>query len=434
MKSSKTPGKYIPSQIEPKWQKRWAEEEIYQFRLEKNKENYYNLVELPYPSGDLHLGHWFTFVNADAHARYMRMTGKNVFYPNGFDAFGLPAENAAIKRNIHPQDLTMKNIETMKKQFATMGTMIDWSHEAITCLPDYYKWNQWIFIKMFEKGLAYRGKALSNWCPSCQTVLANEGIEDGKCWRCGSIVEQKEIEQWFLKITALADELLWDNTDEKKKANGVDWPKSVREGQNNWIGRSEGAEIVFSVILNGSEGSNKDSSSSTQNDNETIDVFTTRPDTLYGATFLVVAPEHDIVAELLNGKWQMANGKLNEVREYVEGAKKKTEMERKEQKEKTGVFSGLYALHPITKKEIPIWVADYVLWGYGTGAIMAVPAHDERDFEFAKKYNLGIKVVIANEMKQSHKIAASSAEDGSPRNDSSSDVYVGDGVIINSED
>ncbi|MBI2442610.1 MAG: class I tRNA ligase family protein, partial [Candidatus Levybacteria bacterium] len=205
-------GKYLPASIEKKWQEKWTEEGIYRFKLEKGKDNYYNLVELPYPSGDLHLGHWFTFVNADAHARHMKMSGKNVFYPNGFDAFGLPAENAAIKRNIHPQDWTMKNIETMKKQFATMGTMIDWAHEAITCLPEYYKWNQWIFIKMFERGIAYRGKTLSNWCPVDQTVLANEHVENGRCWRCGSVVEQKEVEQWFLKITEYAEELLWPDS------------------------------------------------------------------------------------------------------------------------------------------------------------------------------------------------------------------------------
>lgn len=405
---SSTIGKYIPSQIEPKWQKKWVEDSLYRFELVKEKENYYNLVELPYPSGDLHLGHWFTFVNADAHARYMNMIGKNVFFPNGFDAFGLPAENAAIKRSIHPQDWTMKNIETMKKQFATMGTMIDWSHEAITCLPEFYRWNQWIFIKMFERGVAYRGKTLSNWCPIDQTVLANEHVENGKCWRCGSIVEQKEVEQWFLKITALANELLWDNTEEGKKANGVDWPKSVREGQNNWIGKSEGAEIEFRIRNPIRQAQSRQESYSTSSEQARIKVFTTRPDTVYGATFMVVAPEHPILRESSSA----------EVKAYIEKAKRKTEMERKEQKEKTGVFTGLYAINPLSNKEIPVWVADYVLWGYGTGAIMAVPAHDDRDFAFAKKYDLPIMQVI--EAKE--KVAVKEAP------------YVGEGSIVNSEE
>lgn len=388
MKQGKKLPKYIPGDIEKKWQDTWERNGLYAYKNESGKEPYYTLVELPYPSGDLHLGHWFAFVPPDAHARFNRMNGKNTFFPNGFDAFGLPAENAAIKRDIHPQDWTLKNIETMKSQFSTMGTMIDWSHEAITCLPEYYKWNQWIFIKMFERGIAYRGKVLSNWCPVDQTVLANEHVEDGKCWRCGTVVEQKEVEQWFLKITEYADELLWDYVD-KKQSNGVDWPRSVREGQNNWIGRSEGAEVEFKI---------KDSES-------VISVFTTRPDTLYGATFLVVAPEHEILSLTSS----------SEVKAYVAKAGKKTELERKEQKEKTGVFTGLYAIHPLTGDEIPVWVADYVLKAYGTGAIMAVPAHDERDFEFASAFGLEVKQVI----------------------DPGKDVelpYVGPGTLINSSE
>lgn len=392
-------GKYQPREIEAKWRDVWKKSKINSFSVKDLENKYYCLVELPYPSGDLHLGHWFTFVCADAHARYKKMSGSSVLFPNGFDAFGLPAENAAIKRGVHPKDWTMGNIEVMKKQFETMGTMIDWSHEAITCLPEYYKWNQWIFIKMYEKGLAYRGNALSNWCPSCQTVLANEGIEEGKCWRCGSVVEQKEIEQWFLRITEYADKLLWDSTDEGVRSNNVDWPKSVREGQNNWIGRSEGAEVKFGI---------KDHELS-------VVVFTTRPDTLFGATFLVVSPEHPVVTALLGSKNKDQKLHNIEVGKYVEAAKKKTEMERKEQKEKTGVFSGVYAIHPITKESIPVWIADYVLSGYGTGAIMAVPAHDERDFEFAKKYNLNIKKVIES---------SEPIEDGGP--------YVGGGEIVNS--
>lgn len=379
--------KYIPQDVEVKWQKKWEEEKLYQFKLDSDKTPYYNLVELPYPSGDLHLGHWFAFVPPDVHARYNRMTGKNVFFPNGFDAFGLPAENAAIKRHIHPQDWTMQNIETMTKQFATMGTMIDWTHKAITCLPEYYGWNQWIFIKMFEKGLAYRGKAFTNWCPVDQTVLANENIESGKCWRCGTEVVQKEVEQWFLKITEYADKLIW--TDEVKE----DWPQPVREGQNNWIGKSEGAVIEFSI-----DGMDR-----------TINVFTTRPDTLYGATFLVLAPEHLLVPTVTS------KDKEEDVKLYQSKSSKKTEMERKEMKEKTGVFTGGYAINPVNNDTLPIYIADYVLNNYGTGAIMAVPAHDTRDFEFAHKHDIAVNEVIKS-------------EEGVNEN-----PYMGSGEIINSE-
>ncbi len=344
--------RYFPSEIEQKWQQKWQKEGLYKFDESAKTPKYYNLVELPYPSGDLHLGHWFAFTPPDVHARYKRMNGLNVFFPNGFDAFGLPAENAAIKRGVHPKDWTMKNIETMTKQFVTMGTMIDWSHEVITCLPEYYRWNQWIFLKMFEKGVAYRGKALSNWCPVDQTVLANEHIEAGKCWRCGSEVIQKEVEQWFLRITEYADKLIWSDPPQ------AEWPKMVREGQNNWIGRSEGMLLNFGGI----------------------EVFTTRPDTTDGATFMVVAPEHPFAQSI----------KTKEVQEYIKQAQNKTEMERKEDRTKSGVFSGKYVKNPVTGKEIPVWVADYVLAGYGTGAIMAVPFADERDREFAEKFKLPI--------------------------------------------
>ena len=356
--------KYFPKEIEPKWQEKWAKDGLYKFT--KNPKNkYYNLVELPYPSGDLHMGHWFSFVPADVHARYKRMTGYDVFFPNGFDAFGLPAENAAIKRGIHPKDWTMKNIETMTKQFVTMGTMIDWDYTAVTCLPDYYRWNQWIFIKMFEKGIAYRGKALSNWCPVDQTVLANEHIEGGRCWRCGSEVIQKEVEQWFLKITDYADRLIW------KEPPQADWPKMVRDGQNNWIGKSEGMLLDFEIV-------EKD-----RNDNKNkkyIKVFTTRPDTTDGATFMVIAPEHPFAQEI----------GTKEVSEYIKIAQKKTEMERKEDRTKSGVFTGRFVKNPVTDKDIPVWISDYVLAGYGTGAIMAVPYADERDKQFAEKFNLPV--------------------------------------------
>lgn len=348
--------KYIPSQIEPKWQKKWEEDRLYSINLDDPKKKYYLLVEFTYPSGDLHIGHWFAFAVPDVLGRFKRMQGCNVFFPNGFDAFGLPAENAAIQRGVHPKDWTLSNIENMKRQFSLMGAIHNWDNEVITCLPEYYKWNQWIFLKMFEKGIAYKGRALANWCPSCQTVLANENVEAGKCWRCGTEVVQKEVEQWFLKITDYAERLLWD---EKSQ---VDWPKPIREGQNNWIGKSEGLIIDF----------------------DGIKVFTTRPETTDGATFLVLAPEHPKVKELITKE------KKKTVDSYIKQVKSKTQMQRKEAREKTGVFTGAEILNPVTKKKIPVWVADYVLMDYGTGAIMAVPFADERDKQFAEKFNLPI--------------------------------------------
>ena len=272
--------KYFPQDIEKKWQHVWREAGLYKFKKQKGeKGKFYTLVELPYPSGDLHIGHWFTFVAPDVLSRYKTMKGYRVFFPMGYDAFGLPAENAAIKRNVHPQDWTLSNIATMTKQFETMGTMIDWDHVTVTCLPEYYRWNQWIFLKMYEKGIAYRGKTLSNWCPTDQTVLANEHVENGKCWRCGDTVIQKEVEQWFLKITDYAEKLLWD-----KNGNGVDWPNSVMTAQNEWIGKKEGVEITYPI-----EGSE-----------ESVTIFTTRPDTNFGATFIAMAPENPLVAKILN--------------------------------------------------------------------------------------------------------------------------------------
>ncbi len=363
--------RYFPHKIEAKWQEKWASDKIYEFKSDSSKEKYYNLVELPYPSGDLHLGHWFAFVPPDAHARYMRMNGKNVLFPNGFDAFGLPAENAAIKRDIHPKDWTMKNIETMRGQFETMGTMIDWTHTTKTCLPDYYRWNQWIFLKMFEKGIAYRGKALSNWCPKDQTVLANEHIESGKCWRCGEVVEQKEVEQWFLKITDFADKLLWENTDEKI-SNGVDWPKSVREAQNNWIGRKDGIKIKHEVV--GTDLS--------------FETFSAFPAWLWADSFIVIAPEHPLVKELVKG-----TDSEKEVLEFVDEMSKETELERKETTEKKGVFTGRYAKDPFGGKDMPIWLANFALLNFGTG-IIRCSSHDPRDFEFATKYKLDLKEVV----------------------------------------
>lgn len=374
-KNTKKIGRYFPDKIEAKWQEKWASDKLFEAKLSSDssdsKKKYYNLVELPYPSGDLHLGHWFAFVPPDAHARYMHMKGYNVLFPNGFDAFGLPAENAAIKRNIHPQDWTMKNIETMRAQFKTMGTMIDWTHTAISCLPDYYRWNQWIFLKMLEKGIAYRGKALSNWCPKDQTVLANEHIENGKCWRCGEIVEQKEVEQWFLKITDFADELIWENTDEKI-SNGVDWPKSVREAQNNWIGKKDGIKIKHQVV--GFDLS--------------FETFSAFPAWLWADSYIVIAPEHALVKELVKG-----TDKEKEVMDFVKEMAKETELERKETTEKKGVFTGRYAKDPFGGKDMPIWLANFALMNFGTG-IIRCSSHDPRDVEFAKKYDIEIREVV----------------------------------------
>jgi leucyl-tRNA synthetase len=353
--------KYIPNQIEPKWQQKWAEDRIYKVDLNEASKKFYLLVEFTYPSGDLHIGHWFAFAVPDVLARLKRMQGYSVFFPNGFDAFGLPAENAAIARGIHPKDWTLSNIENMKRQFTLMGAIHNWDNSVITCLPEYYKWNQWIFTKMLEKGLAYKGKALANWCDFCQTVLANENVESGTCWRCHNPVIQKQVDQWFLKITEYADRLMWD-----ENGNGLDWPKATREGQNNWIGRSEGALVKFSEL----------------------EVFTTRPDTLFGATFVVISPEHPMLKKLTVAKNE------KQVEQYVSAAAKKSELERKENKDKTGVFTGGYVKNPVNGEDVPVWVADYVLAGYGTGAIMAVPAHDERDFEFANKFNLPIRTVV----------------------------------------
>lgn len=471
-KSIPTIEKYQPEKIEKKWQQKWAEDKIYASDLSKSPKNYV-LAEFAYPSGDLHMGHWFTWSGADIYARLKRMQGYQVFFPNGFDAFGLPAENAAIKRGIHPQDWTRDNIAKMKQQYSSMGASFTFDHEVITCTPQYYGWNQWIFLKMYEKGLAYRGTQLSNWCPHCQTVLANEGVVDGRCWRCDTEVVQKEIEQWFFKITEYADRLLWpkeqssvlsyqlsdvglsvvsqsvsdkrktgkldsenrkpktDNRIDPTKSGMVDWPTSVKEAQNNWIGRSEGAIIKFQIsplrptfteVSVGKQGSAGQANSQFQ-----IEVFTTRPDTLYGATFLVVAPEHPFIASLLRSNSKDQNSTLRDLGDYVALARKKDEVERKEEKEKSGVFTGSYATHPITGEKLPIWVADYVLMGYGTGAIMAVPGHDRRDFEFAKKYNLGIKQVVRSE-----KQAVQSAKRKAESEKQLEEAYAGEGIVVNS--
>jgi leucyl-tRNA synthetase len=360
--------RYNPQEIEPKWQKVWDETQLYKTDITRTADKFYTIPMLPYPSGDLHIGHWFNFVGADSVARWHRMVGQNVLTTIGFDAFGLPAENAAIARGIQPAKWTRSNIASMTNQLHQIGASYDWSHSLATCDPEFYRWNQWLFLKLYKKKLAYRKKAWVNWCPKDQTVLANEQVvgENNVCERCGTPVIQKELEQWYFKITDYADRLLDD-------MDSVDWPTRVKTMQENWIGRSRGVLIDFAV-----DGSDKK-----------ISVFTTRPDTIYGATYMVIAPEHPLVNKLTTDEQK------NQVVEYVTLSSRKTELERKEgEKAKTGVFSGSYAINPATKKPIPIWVADYVLMGYGTGAIMAVPAHDQRDYGFAKSHDLPIDQVI----------------------------------------
>ena len=358
--------KFNPSEIEPKWRAKWEEMGIYKVKEDPSKPKHYALVMFPYTSGDLHVGHWYNFGPADTHARYKRMQGYNVFEPIGFDAFGLPAEEAAIKNGINPADWTERNIENMTRQLKTIGAMYDWSHTLAACRPDYYRWNQWFFLQFFKRGLAYRAKAPANWCPHCETVLANEQVEDGKCWRCDTIVARRDLEQWFFKITAYADELL--NFDE------IEWPERVVTMQRNWIGRSEGVEFTMKV-----DGAH-----------DSFSVFTTRPDNIHGITYAVLAPEHPLVDKLTTPEHRA------EAAAYVEQARRQSEIERlSTDKEKTGVFIGAYAINPVNGRRVPIWIADYVLGSYGTGAIMAVPAHDERDFEFAKKYGLEIREVIS---------------------------------------
>lgn len=353
--------------IDQKWQKKWEESGLYNFDDNSDKPKLYTLEMFSYPSGSkLHAGHWFNYGPVDSWARMKRMQGYNVFQPMGFDAFGLPAENYAIKTGIHPKDSTDKNIETMEAQLRAMGAMFNWDHEVVTCKPDYYKWTQWVFLKLYEKGLAYRKKAPVNWCPSCNTVLANEQVIDGCCERCDTEVTKKDLTQWFLKITDYAEELL-------EKLDELDWPEKTKAMQRHWIGKSTGAEVTFKV---------KDSSIS-------FDVFTTRADTLFGVSYVVLAPESPLVDELTKDEYKES------VENYKIAAKKQSEIERQSiTREKTGVFTGSYAINPVNGKEVPVWVGDYVLATYGTGAVMAVPAHDDRDFAFATKYNLPIVKVI----------------------------------------
>ena len=357
--------KYDPQKIESKWQKEWEEKKLYKTTQDKSKPKYYCLDFFPYPSGaSLSVGHCRNYVPTDVISRYKRMKGFNVLHPMGWDAFGLPAENDAIKKNIHPMDAISQNVANFKRQLRLIGTSYDWEREINSTDPSYYKWTQWLFLLLYKRGLAYQAVAQQWWCPSCKTVLANEQVEDGKCWRCSSEVTKKGLKQWFFKITAYADRLLFD-------LDKIDWPEKIKLMQRNWIGRSEGLIINFKI------GS------------EIIPVFTTRPDTIFGATFLVLAPEHPLVKKIVSSQQKA------EVLRYTEVTKKKTEIDRlSEEREKTGVFTGSYCINLLNNKSIPIWVADYVLLTYGTGAIMAVPAHDERDFAFAKKFKLSIKEVI----------------------------------------
>jgi leucyl-tRNA synthetase len=381
---------YDPRTIERRLQERWAETGLYKTDEDPAKPKHYALTMLPYPSGDLHVGHWYPMTPSDTRARFMRMNGYRVFFPIGFDAFGLPAENAAINRGIHPYKWTMANIENMRGQLRQMGTMFDFDAEVVTCDPEYYRWNQWFFLKFLENGLAYRKEAPVDWCPKDNTTLAREQVvgPDRRCERCGTPVIKKNLPQWLFKITDYADELL--------DFSKIDWPERVKILQTNWIGRSEGAEIEFDVPGYGP-----------------IEVFTTRPDTLFGATFFVVAPEHPAVEKITTPE------QGDNVRAYVERAARMSEIDRTDMtREKTGVFTGAHAINPANGEEIPIYAADYVLLGYGTGAIMAVPAHDERDLEFARKYGIPIRTVVTPPEWNGEELEA---------------AYTGEGLMVNSD-
>lgn len=388
---------YKPEQIETKWQARWAANKTFACHADRTRPKYYLLEMLPYPSGKIHMGHVRNYSIGDVIARIKRMQGYNVLHPMGWDAFGLPAENAAIKNRVPAAQWTRANIGEMRDQLKRMGFSYDWDRELATCDPSYYRWEQLFFLRLLEKGLVYRKAAPQNWCPSCHTVLANEQVIDGKCWRCDSQVEQKDLTQWFLKITAYADELLRDL---RKLEDG--WPERVISMQRNWIGKSAGAEIAF-PILDAEKASNE------------VKVFTTRPDTLAGVTFITLAPEHPLVDELIKGQPNEA-----EIRAFIKRIHDMDRLERQaETLEKEGVFTGRYAEHPLTGKKIPLWLGNFVLAEYGTGAVMGVPAHDQRDFEFAKKYDLPITPVIS--------------ETGAPvQSDSLACAMTGPGILINS--
>ncbi|MGB6873078.1 MAG: leucine--tRNA ligase [Dehalococcoidia bacterium] len=362
--------KYNPREIEKRWQQRWAADHIYEIGEDSGRPKFYALTMFPYTSGDLHIGHWYAMAPSDVYARFQRMRGYNVLHPMGFDAFGLPAENAAISHGIHPYEWTMRNVENMRRQLRSMGAIYDWNREVVTCLPDYYKWTQWFFLKFYHAGLAYRAEAPVNWCPRCQTVLANEQVlGEGFCERCSTPVIKRELEQWFFRITKYAEELL--------DHSRLDWPERIKIMQKNWVGKSEGAEISFWLEHEGVE-------------QKEIRVFTTRPDTIFGVTFFLLAPEHPLVSKLTTPEHKA------EVDEYIAWCRRQTEYERVALgREKTGVFLGSYVVNPMSGERVPIWITDYVLPTYGTGAVMAVPAHDERDLEFVRKFKLPVRTVIA---------------------------------------
>jgi len=385
--------KYDFKSIEAKWQAYWEENNFYKVTEDTSRPKYYALEMFPYPSGNLHMGHVRNYAIGDVVARFKTMNGYNVLHPMGWDAFGLPAENAAIKHGTHPAKWTYANIDNMRAQLKTMGTSYDWDREVTTCGPEYYKFTQWMFLKLYEHGLAYKKSAAVNWCPSCQTVLANEQVVEGACERCDTVVEKKHLEQWFFKITDYAQRLL----DDLEKLPG--WPEKVKTMQKNWIGRSEGCQ--FSMQIDGMD--------------EKLTVFTTRPDTVFGVTYMVMAPEHPLVEKLVAGRPQE-----KEVKEFVSRMQLVNEMTRTSaETEKEGVFTGAYAINPMNGEKVPIWIANYVLMDYGTGAIMAVPAHDQRDFDFARKYNIPIRVVIKGE---------DTPLDGSQLRE----AYAGDGRMVNS--
>ncbi len=382
---------YDFKEIEEKLLKEWEENKIYKTEEDKSKEKFYTLEMFPYPSGKIHMGHVRNYLIGDVINRFYRMKGKNTLHPMGWDAFGMPAENAAIKSGVHPAKWTYDNINYMKEEMKRLGFSYDWDREVATCNPDYYKWNQWIFLKMYEKGIVYRKSAVVNWCPNDKTVLANEQVIEGKCWRCDTPVVQKEIPSWFVKITAYAEELLED----LKKLEGK-WPKAVLTMQENWIGKSVGATAKFKI----------------DGYDEYLEIFTTRPDTIYGTTFMAIAPEHPLALKLAEG-----TPYEEEVKKFVNKYISMSTKDRNIVDEKEGVFTGRYAINPLNNKKIPIYVANYILWGYGTGAIMAVPAHDERDYEFAKKYNIPVIPVIKPEDTEW---------------DFDKEAYTGEGILTNS--
>ncbi|MBN1521850.1 MAG: leucine--tRNA ligase, partial [Candidatus Aureabacteria bacterium] len=386
---------YNASAVEIKWQQYWLKEKVFHVENDQFKNKYYCLVMFPYPSAALHVGHGRNYILGDVVARYQMMRGFHVLTPMGWDAFGLPAENAAIKNNIHPKTSTLNNIQTMKKQLMEWGVLYDWEREVTSCFPDYYKWTQWLFLKLYEKGLAYKKFAYVNWCPSCKTVLANEQVVGpGECERCSTPVIKKQLKQWFFKITDYAERLLQD----LRKLEH--WPERVKVMQQNWIGKSTGVELKFPLEDLG----------------ETLECFTTRMDTIYGVTFMVMAPEHPLVEKIIG---LSPEGK--KIRAFVDEVLRESEQDRSSLEiEKRGVFTGFHAINPASGEKIPLWISDYVLMGYGTGAIMAVPAHDQRDFEFARKYHIPIRIVIQPEDK----------EITSP--DSMEQAWIADGVQVNS--